>query len=69
MEEVKKGPAFRCGDFEIIPIERWTRVEFQRGPLSVCHWSKEPLGIQVLGSAGRYALDMEGCRSEELLEL
>ena len=69
MEEVRKGPAVRCGRFEIISIEKWTRLLSEDGPVQIAFWTMEPLGIQVLASEGRYALDLEGHRSRELLEL
>jgi hypothetical protein len=67
MDTITKGDPVRCGDVEIVPIQRRSRRDFRIGPVVFTQWTIEPLGVQVFDAGEIYALDLDGNRSDDLL--
>ncbi len=68
-EEIVKGKAVQSGSVQIVPLVKRSRQTTASDSRVLAFWIIEPIGIQVLTETGRYTLDLEGRKSEELAEL
>ena len=69
IEKLVKGEPVQCEGVRIVPVARWSAQAAAADSKVLGFWIVEPIGIQVLIENERYALDLEGRRSEELAKL
>lgn len=69
IERVLKGDPVRANSLQIVPVMRLSGHVAASDVRIIGQGSLEPLGIQVISGTERYALDLEGRRTEGFEEL